>query len=74
MPRLFSTSINIDKKISDPPGVPQIYGLESGEAVSSGTSCKLTCTTEAGHPPAKLAWFRGHHMMESHYKVQVRDD
>jgi hypothetical protein len=40
--------------------------------LAPGTSCKLTCSTEAGHPPAKLAWFRGHHMMESHYKVQVK--
>ena len=61
----------ITNLIPDPPGVPQIHGLENGEAVSSGTSCKLTCSTEAGRPPAKLAWFRGHHMMESHYKVQV---
>ena len=55
----------------DPPGMPQIYGLEKGDIVSSGSSHKLTCSTQAGHPPAKLSWFRGQHMMESHYKVQV---
>ena len=51
--------------------MPQIFGLENGELVSSGASHKLTCSTQAGHPPARLAWYRGQHMMESHYKVQV---
>ncbi len=65
------TQTQITFPFLDPPGMPQIYGLEKGDTVSSGSSHKLTCSTQAGHPPAKLSWFRGQHMMESHYKVQV---
>jgi hypothetical protein len=52
--------------ISAPPGIPEF--LPSG-ILLTGDAHKLTCTTKAGNPPAKLNWFRGASMMESHYSV-----
>ena len=54
---------------SDPPGMPQITGLDDS-AMLTGSEHKLTCITKAGHPPAKLNWFKGSAMMESHYTVE----
>ena len=54
---------------SDPPGMPQITGLDES-AMLTGSEHKLTCITKAGHPPAKLNWFKGSAMMESHYTVE----
>ena len=38
--------------------------------MSLGYAQKLTCTSQAGYPTAKLSWFRGSAMMESHYSVE----
>ena len=53
---------------TDPPGNPKITGLD--HALLSGSEHKLTCVTKAGHPPAKLNWFKGSNMMKSHYTVE----
>ena len=37
--------------------------------MTSGNVQRLTCSTKAGHPPAKLVWYKGQEMMESHYSL-----
>ena len=51
----------------DPPGIPEITGKS---LVAAGNEQKLTCVTKAGNPPAKLNWYRGSAVMESHYTLE----
>ena len=67
-PFLRRTLIIIFFNFLDPPGKPQITGLD--HTLVNGLAHKLTCITKAGHPPAKLNWFKGSSMMESHYTVE----
>ena len=64
---LYRLGKKIHFLISDPPSTPEISGKAQ---VSLGFAQKLTCTSQAGYPPAKLSWFRGSAMMESHYSVE----
>lgn len=52
-----------------PPGVPKIFGWPKGAPITTGDAHKLTCTSLAGNPPARLNWYRGSSMMESHYSL-----
>lgn len=47
-----------------------ISGIDSGVAVPFGSSQSLTCSAQAGSPPAKLHWYRGDEMMQAHYEVE----
>ncbi|TRY76341.1 hypothetical protein TCAL_08352 [Tigriopus californicus] len=54
-----------------PPGLPNISGVHSGEQMETGSPRELTCMSKpAGHPPARIQWFMGNQMMESHYSVE----
>ena len=55
--------------IADPPGRPEISGLNEGSVVKEGKNQKLLCKTKAGKPPAQLVWYMGEHMMNSQYSV-----
>merc|ERR1712013_170853 len=52
-------------EILRPPGEPSISGVSHNSPVQH-----LTCSTQAGNPPASLAWYMGQQMMDSHYQVQ----
>jgi len=52
-------------EIIRPPGVPTISGV-----ISDSNIQHLTCSTNAGHPPARLSWYRGSEMMDSHYTLE----
>jgi len=60
-------SVKHDVEVLYPPSIPEISGKAR---VSLGYAQKLTCTSQAGYPTAKLSWFRGSAMMESHYSVE----
>jgi len=52
-------------EIVSPPGIPTISGISPDSKIQN-----LICSTSAGHPPARLSWYRGSEMMESHYTVE----
>ena len=63
--------INIPKlTISDPPGPPEIQGLEEGEILTAGNLKRLTCTSIAGNPLATLRWFSGKRELPSVYTTR----
>ena len=55
--------------IADPPGIPEIQGLDDGEILTAGNLKRLTCISMAGNPLAKLTWFIGKREVQSVYQT-----
>ena len=53
--------------ISDPPGAPQIQGLDENEVLIAGSLKRITCTSISGNPLATLKWFNGDKELVSIY-------
>ena len=52
---------------ADPPGPPQIQGLDPGEILTAGLLKRITCTSISGNPLATLKWFNGDKELVSIY-------
>jgi hypothetical protein len=53
--------------VADPPGPPQIQGLDDGEVLTAGSLKRITCTSISGNPLATLKWFNGDKELVSIY-------
>ena len=51
----------------DPPGPPQIQGLDDDEILTAGSLKRITCTSISGNPLATLKWFNGDEEIRSIY-------
>ena len=54
---------------SDPPGRPEIQGLDEGEILTAGKLKRLTCISMSGNPLAKLTWYVGVRQVASVYST-----
>ena len=52
---------------ADPPGPPQIQGLNIEEILTAGSLKRITCTSISGNPLATLKWFNGDKELVSIY-------
>ena len=52
---------------TDPPGPPQIQGLNAKEVLTAGSLKRITCTSISGNPLASLKWFNGDKELNSIY-------
>ena len=53
--------------LTDPPGPPQIQGLDVDEVLTAGSLKRITCTSISGNPLATLKWFNGNKELVSIY-------
>ena len=69
--RLFHNVESIFSLVSlhilDPPGAPQIQGLDENEVLIAGNLKRITCTSISGNPLATLKWFNGDKELVSIY-------
>jgi hypothetical protein len=52
---------------ADPPGPPQIQGLDPQEVLTAGSLKRITCTSISGNPLATLKWYNGDQELTSIY-------
>ena len=65
--RLLQSSLTSGFSFSDPPGPPQIQGLNVEEILTAGSLKRITCTSISGNPLATLKWFNGDKELVSIY-------
>lgn len=67
--KLLSKTNYVSIMFPDPPGRPEIQGLDEGEILTAGKLKRLTCISMSGNPLAKLTWYVGVRQVASVYST-----